>query len=440
MGLHHQFASFPFSRNRKDIRQHRRIDIEKGAYIIEIQIGNVIVAYFFYLLLAYAFFLLPMPYGAIMTRFFIPFCLCFLQFLFSFIRERKNGNALLISYLTFMMFIILSYTLTNIIGEIYSLWNSALVLTILFDLFSFVICRWQIPANISSMEIPHFILQILLNLGALTSMGFVEYIFNTGYRNMLGIPLLWITIGIYLVVLCSYVLYARITMERKRSIESQGIFFKKQIAESMTRLTEENIEEIRRLRHDIKGQYQLIGYYLERKDYAALQEYCSQMQEASFNALHFTDCGNDAISVVINLEERKARDKGFVIDHEISVPPRKISISDYDISHLLMNLLENAIEALEMDKPKDLTIKLKISLKENTLFILTQNAYSGNEKERFSETTSKEDKDFHGYGIKIIKQIVRKYDGIYDRSTANGVYRVEIGIPCHEVNEKEVSQ
>ena len=397
-------------------------------------LGNVGLFYILYILTSYFSLFAPFPVTTILIRFLAPFLLCLFQFFIQLL-AKKDRYTLLVTLLTFMTCVIGSDELTNIIGQVFNLWDSALVLTIVFDLFAFGLCRFLVPASFKNPDIVHIGLHIIVDLGALLAIGAVEYIFNNGYRYTLSVPLLLGSIGIYLATISSYVLYVKVTREKERDIERQGIFFKKYTGETMTRLTEENIEENRKLRHDLKAQYQLIGYYIDKKDYDALRKYCSEMENETFTTLHFIDCGNVAISGVVNLEMRKARSKDLVLNHDIVVP-RKLSLSDYDITHLVFNLLDNAIEAVDREKPEDKTIDLSIVLKNTILTICVKNAIRDGNHD--SEQTSKEDKNFHGYGIKIVKQIVKKNNGLYNKKVTDREYLVEVGIPCREINEKEV--
>ena len=79
---------------------------------------------------------------------------------------------------------------------------------------------------------------------------------------------------------------------------------------------------------------------------------------------------------------------------------------------LLTNILENAMEAAE--KTQDhAKVRLNISVENNMLFLEESNTMQ--EKSIVGSGTTlistKENKIFHGYGLGVIKKIVKKYDG-----------------------------
>jgi len=84
-----------------------------------------------------------------------------------------------------------------------------------------------------------------------------------------------------------------------------------------------------------------------------------------------------------------------------------------DLYSLFGNILENAIESVMKipDKSKRL-ITLKVTRKENSVFIMENNPYVGklNLIKGIPQTT-KADNNYHGFGLKSIQRIAELYDG-----------------------------
>ena len=88
--------------------------------------------------------------------------------------------------------------------------------------------------------------------------------------------------------------------------------------------------------------------------------------------------------------------------------------SDREIISLFGNVLDNALEACERIQDKKRWIKIKIKKKNHLLYIETSNAIKEMPVQNQKEFVSvKEDEILHGYGMKNIQDIVRKYDGIF---------------------------
>lgn len=102
-----------------------------------------------------------------------------------------------------------------------------------------------------------------------------------------------------------------------------------------------------------------------------------------------------------------------------------------DIYSLLGNALDNALEACRKlpDKGKRI-IGLKISSALGMAVIHTENFFEG-DLEFMAElpVTTKQDKRFHGYGMKSMQKTVEKYGGSMSVNAESGVFNLNIIIP-----------
>lgn len=89
-------------------------------------------------------------------------------------------------------------------------------------------------------------------------------------------------------------------------------------------------------------------------------------------------------------------------------------VQDTDMTTLICNLLDNAVDSASRHEENPY-IELHISKKERTSFTLLTMVNSCRTNPFSPNTgaliTHKKDKHRHGYGIKSIKRIIRKYDG-----------------------------
>lgn len=102
-----------------------------------------------------------------------------------------------------------------------------------------------------------------------------------------------------------------------------------------------------------------------------------------------------------------------------------------DIYFLLVNIIDNAIEAAESFEEKEKrVISLTASKKQGFLFIEETNYYQG--KVSFNKDgsiiTTKENKKYHGYGTKSIAYIVKKYDGKVEYEVKDNIFKLKIVI------------
>lgn len=110
-------------------------------------------------------------------------------------------------------------------------------------------------------------------------------------------------------------------------------------------------------------------------------------------------------------------------------------ISTTDLYTIFGNALDNAIEAVSLTDKK----VIDISLKEHDGMVLVSisNYYSREiEMENGLPKTSKEDKNYHGFGIRSINTVVKKYHGMMNISTKDNIFRLNILLPLSKERKK----
>ena len=119
-----------------------------------------------------------------------------------------------------------------------------------------------------------------------------------------------------------------------------------------------------------------------------------------------------------NLSWKKLQDKNLLC---------KCKIDIWDMGDILLNLLDNAIEAVENNSEENRWIKLTGIIEDNYVFIEILNPYDGELKIVKGEIkTTKEDEKNHGMGLKIVRKAVEKYGMTMDVSVGNNIFRVRI--------------
>lgn len=187
----------------------------------------------------------------------------------------------------------------------------------------------------------------------------------------------------------------------------------------------EKEKETRDFRHDIVNDLLEMQNFCEKKKCKQLESYLEStlgtLQRISKSSY---DVGNDIVNTVLNYYLQPLREKYNV---EVSgYMGDDISIEQRDLCVLSANLIKNASEAVsKMDIGE---IGVKIDQGRKYLSIQVKNSFDGQIgfDKRGIPKTSKQDKKNHGIGIHNIRQIIKKYDGIYNTNVTEGTYQVEI--------------
>ncbi len=202
---------------------------------------------------------------------------------------------------------------------------------------------------------------------------------------------------------------------------------------------------IRGMRHDMKnhladleillGQKKRVSGEYEKEVRRYLDGLCEAMEELEMKC----SSGNPVTDVVISRKMRSAAQKKIAFESNF-IFPEKLGISAFDISILLNNGLDNAIEAAE--KEIDPFIHLDSYAKSNMFFIEIRNSFTGSLYSADAGEmllTSKEDDKSHGLGMKNMQSCAEKYFGILRWESSGKEFLLEIMLQGKELetNGKE---
>ena len=171
--------------------------------------------------------------------------------------------------------------------------------------------------------------------------------------------------------------------------------------------------EIRKLYHDIGNHINMIQVLVEQGDTQEAKEYTRMLTEQYGKIKRELYCSNKIINAVLIQKLRICSEGDIRYELEINLP-EQLSIQDIDLMCVYSNLLDNAIESCQRNTQADNYIKIKTAPVGNYLGIKIINSKAVDQKLLTDENdyiTSKHDKKNHGYGLRIIDEIVRQYDG-----------------------------
>lgn len=262
----------------------------------------------------------------------------------------------------------------------------------------------------------HFVTNIKDYKTSLVNQNEVEYSY---FIFLVGFLLYFVTLFAY------FVCYFGLERERKNSELTNKILSVEEKLSNQNE-AENNIDELRKIRHDIRNQFSYLKIMLDQENYDELNQYFAQLNDAVAVPLSTIDCNNTVIKSIIKLEMSKLP-KGMKLDYRVATS-ENLSINSVDLTAILVNLLDNAIEACERDQIQDAVIELNIKEVDSFLYIVVENPIKNKDRadKALLEETSKETKNVHGFGLSIIKTKVEKYNGELKISTDNNIFKIEI--------------
>ena len=162
-----------------------------------------------------------------------------------------------------------------------------------------------------------------------------------------------------------------------------------------------------KLYHDIKHHLRALERLLQNGDQREALAYIESVQEPLQCKMIPVHTGVDIVDAVIYEAKEKAEQRNILLVVETPILPSGLKLEDREFCVLFANLLNNALEAAKEQ------IRLNIAITAGFLVIEMQNDYKEKPVVKNNHFVSEREQDSlaHGWGMKIIEQIVEKYQG-----------------------------
>lgn len=183
-------------------------------------------------------------------------------------------------------------------------------------------------------------------------------------------------------------------------------------------------DSLKKFRHDYKTHLFCIDQLLAEKNYEEVHQYLQKIHDMGKNMALTVYTSDQRLNILLNQITQQAAKRGI----NLTISAMRASVEKiplYDLNILLANLFNNAVEAAERTEEK----KVEIRMEKNRAYlqIMVQNSVVGNPlRENPRLTTSKDDKDLHGFGMPIIQTIVEKYQGMLQMDSSEGIMKIDV--------------
>ena len=194
------------------------------------------------------------------------------------------------------------------------------------------------------------------------------------------------------------------------------------------RLFKKSNEDVSIIRHDMKNMLIFIDKYLAKGEIEKAREYILEITDSinKTKVMHIT--GVASIDCVLNsiLSSTEKNNIEFVTnidEHALN------KIEDLDLAIILANALSNATENNGGDRK---FVKLSIYSYKNDLIIVISNSVNKDViNENPNLNTNKNNLELHGFGIKSIKRIAKKYNGFADFYQEKNIFYCVVKLPIN---------
>ncbi len=187
-------------------------------------------------------------------------------------------------------------------------------------------------------------------------------------------------------------------------------------------------ENTRRLKHDMKNHMLVLANYLNQENLQEAKQYLSKVMDKLNHIYSYIETGNTILNSCINTKLEMAHQMGISFKAEIE----NLSFSkldSIDLTSVLMNLLDNAIEACQKEEKKEIQIQIIKKRGYETILIKNLIAESVLQNNKDLKTTKSKNLKEHGYGLAQIRSIVKMYQGMIDIYEEEGWFCCFIAFP-----------
>lgn len=228
-----------------------------------------------------------------------------------------------------------------------------------------------------------------------------------------------ITVTIYIVI--------EMKKENEERIKEKQAYNRLETKNDYYEKVEESQNQIRKLYHDMNNH--LYNIQMMNKSSEDASDYIVSLQNELKEARKTRLSGNSLFDIIVDEKMNICKNKG--IEFDIDADSKNTGfIKNIDMSSILANILDNAIEACDKMTSNKKYIKLTSMWADDMFVIICENSKE-NEVKKIGDRfiTDKLNKSEHGIGIKSVEKSVKNYDGNMMIFCDDSLFKVKIMIP-----------
>lgn len=239
--------------------------------------------------------------------------------------------------------------------------------------------------------------------------------------------------GVYFVTFLTtavIILLFTLAFFRSKKIEKENVML--QLHDEIVKVRYQELEEAvtknRQLVHDINNHLVILQEYARTKENEKIYQYIEEVRKQYEVTSQRRWTAHPVMDFILNQKKMEA-EQNQISMKIYTKQGIQLPVSESEICVILGNILDNAIEAASKTEEKAGWIKITIGQQNEMTFLKIENNYQVEPIIKSGEyQTTKENKNAHGYGIKSVKRIIKKYDGSISLEAKNHIFSVRICI------------
>lgn len=208
------------------------------------------------------------------------------------------------------------------------------------------------------------------------------------------------------------------------------------LVEYQTEQSEKHLNEVRSIhkemrgyKHDFHHHLQALKGQLEAGEVDRALAYIEQLDNQLMNVDALLKTGNVSLDAILSAKIAQAKAENIAVTVKANVPDA-LTISDLELSIIIGNLLDNAIEACRTVTGERF-IRIFISMKGTMLYFSMLNAAGAKKKKTGSLFATHKD-GVHGFGLRRAEAILEEHGGWVKYNSEDGAFTSEFLVPAVE--------
>lgn len=185
--------------------------------------------------------------------------------------------------------------------------------------------------------------------------------------------------------------------------------------------------EMRGYKHDFHHHLQTLKSYLASGEYSRAEEYITELDEKLQNVDTLLKTGNVSLDAILSAKIAQAKAEGIAVTVKANVPD-KLFVSDVELSIVIGNLLDNAIEACR-SATGERFLRVYMTMKGKMLYFSMLNSAGSKEKKTGTLFASHKN-GLHGFGLRRAEAIISEHNGWVKYNSEDGAFTSEFLVPA----------
>ena len=186
--------------------------------------------------------------------------------------------------------------------------------------------------------------------------------------------------------------------------------------------------EMRGYKHDFHHHLQALKGQLEAGEVDRALLYIEQLDRSLQHVDTLLKTGNITVDAILSAKLAQAKAAGISVKVDAHVPDH-LTLSDLELSIVIGNLLDNAIEGCDAEAGEKF-IRLTICMKGKMLYFYLLNTAGPKRKKIGSLFSTKKTSGIHGFGLHRAQAILSAHGGWVKYNSEDGAFTSEFLVPA----------